>query len=40
MLAEELGLDPGPELRRLEAAILIQDPTLGRARSGCISEGG
>jgi predicted ATPase/DNA-binding SARP family transcriptional activator len=28
VLAEELGLDPGPELRRLEAAILAQDPTL------------
>ena len=27
-LAEELGLDPGPELRRLEAAILAQDPSL------------
>src|SRR5581483_4250253 len=28
LLAEELGLDPGPELRRLEAAILAQDPNL------------
>jgi predicted ATPase/DNA-binding SARP family transcriptional activator len=28
LLAEELGLDPGPQLRRLEAAILGQDPTL------------
>ena len=28
ILAEELGLEPGPELRRLEAAILAQDPTL------------
>ncbi|HEX4818878.1 MAG TPA: BTAD domain-containing putative transcriptional regulator [Acidimicrobiales bacterium] len=28
VLAEELGLDPGPELRRLEAAILAQDPVL------------
>ncbi|MEV5408741.1 BTAD domain-containing putative transcriptional regulator [Thermopolyspora sp. NPDC052614] len=27
-LAAELGLDPGPELRRLEAAILAQDPSL------------
>ena len=27
-LADELGLDPGPELRRLEAAILTQDPSL------------
>jgi predicted ATPase/DNA-binding SARP family transcriptional activator len=27
-LAEELGLDPGPELRRLESAILAHDPSL------------
>ncbi|MBW3649469.1 MAG: AAA family ATPase [Actinobacteria bacterium] len=27
-LREELGLDPGPELQRLEAAILRQDPAL------------
>ena len=27
-LAEELGLEPGPELRRLEAAVLAQDPSL------------
>ncbi|MDQ3898188.1 MAG: winged helix-turn-helix domain-containing protein, partial [Actinomycetota bacterium] len=27
-LAEELGIDPGPELRRLEAAVLAQDPQL------------
>ncbi|MFG1862783.1 BTAD domain-containing putative transcriptional regulator [Microbispora bryophytorum] len=27
-LAEELGLDPGPALRRLEQAILAQDPAL------------
>ena len=27
-LADELGLDPGPELRHLEAAILAQDPSL------------
>jgi predicted ATPase/DNA-binding SARP family transcriptional activator len=27
-LAEELGLDPGPELRRLEAAILAHDASL------------
>jgi predicted ATPase/DNA-binding SARP family transcriptional activator len=27
-LADELGLDPGPEIRRLERAILDQDPTL------------
>src|SRR5215470_7589495 len=28
-LAEELGLEPGPELRRLEAAVLAQDSSLG-----------
>jgi predicted ATPase/DNA-binding SARP family transcriptional activator/tetratricopeptide (TPR) repeat protein len=28
VLAEELGLDPGPELRHLESAILSQDPSL------------
>jgi predicted ATPase/DNA-binding SARP family transcriptional activator len=28
ILAEELGIEPGPELRRLESAILAQDPSL------------
>jgi DNA-binding SARP family transcriptional activator len=28
VLAGELGLEPGPELRRLEAAVLAQDPSL------------
>jgi DNA-binding SARP family transcriptional activator/class 3 adenylate cyclase/WD40 repeat protein len=28
LLADELGIEPGPELRRLEAAILAQDPSL------------
>jgi predicted ATPase/DNA-binding SARP family transcriptional activator len=28
VLGDELGLDPGPELRQLEAAILAQDPSL------------
>jgi YVTN family beta-propeller protein len=28
LLAEELGLEPGPELRGLEKAILVQDPSL------------
>jgi hypothetical protein len=27
-LVEELGIEPGPELRRLERAILVQDPAL------------
>jgi predicted ATPase/DNA-binding SARP family transcriptional activator len=31
-LAEELGLDPGEELRRLERAVLNQDPALIPAR--------
>src|SRR5215469_10770342 len=29
VLAGELGLEPGPELRRLEAAVLAQDSSLG-----------
>ena len=29
VLGEELGLDPGPELRELEARILAHDPALG-----------
>lgn len=29
MLADELGIDPSPELQRLEQAILRQDPELG-----------
>jgi DNA-binding SARP family transcriptional activator len=31
VLSEELGLDPGPALTRLEAAILAQDPSLDGA---------
>lgn len=35
LLAEELGVDPSPELQRLERAILTQDPELGTpARRG------
>ena len=34
ILGEELGLDPGPELRRLEAAILAQDPSLDVTATG------
>jgi DNA-binding SARP family transcriptional activator/streptogramin lyase len=33
MLAEELGLDPGPELQALEKAILVHDPSLAPPRS-------
>jgi DNA-binding SARP family transcriptional activator len=28
LLVDQLGVDPGPELRRLEAAIVAQDPSL------------
>ncbi|MEU4658920.1 BTAD domain-containing putative transcriptional regulator [Streptomyces sp. NPDC023723] len=28
LLADELGIDPGPRLRRLEAGVLAQDPVL------------
>ena len=28
LLVDELGVEPGPELRRLEAAVLAQDPSL------------
>jgi len=31
LLADELGLDPGPELQRLEKAILVQDASLAAA---------
>ena len=34
VLADELGLEPGPELRRLEAAILAQEPSLDWRPSG------
>jgi DNA-binding SARP family transcriptional activator/WD40 repeat protein len=33
LLAEELGADPGPGLREMEAAILAQDPALDLAAS-------
>ncbi|GAA1976356.1 AfsR/SARP family transcriptional regulator [Kitasatospora viridis] len=33
-LAEQLGLDPGPELRRLEARMLAQDPGLADPAPG------
>ena len=32
VLVERTGLDPGPELQRLETAILLQDPALDAAR--------
>ena len=33
VLAEELGIDPSPELQRLQQAILVQDPALEAAAS-------
>jgi predicted ATPase/DNA-binding SARP family transcriptional activator len=33
VLGEELGLEPGPELRRLEAAILVQEPDLAAVQA-------
>ena len=32
-MAEDLGIEPGPELRELEAAVLRHDPSLGAPRS-------
>jgi len=32
-LAEDLGVDPSPEVRAMEQAILTQDPTLTRAKA-------
>lgn len=32
VLADRTGLEPGPELRRVETAILLQDPSLDAAR--------
>jgi DNA-binding SARP family transcriptional activator len=34
VLAEELGIDPAPELQRLHQAILVQDPALEAAPPG------
>ena len=38
ILGEELGLEPGPELRDLEARILQQDPTLGPSSTGVFTK--
>jgi predicted ATPase/DNA-binding SARP family transcriptional activator len=38
VLADELGLEPGPELRDLEARILRQDPSLGPSSRGVLSQ--
>ncbi|HEY3182522.1 MAG TPA: BTAD domain-containing putative transcriptional regulator [Gaiellaceae bacterium] len=38
-LVDELGVEPGPELQRLQRAILAQDPTLvGPARAAAVPE--
>lgn len=34
LLGEELGLEPGPDLKALEEQILLQDPRLGPERAG------
>ena len=44
LLAQELGIEPGPEIRRLEEQILLQDPALdlvdlGSAPSQSVSPG-
>ncbi len=40
VLADELGLEPGPELRRVESAILTQDPSLDAPAVTAQSSGG
>jgi hypothetical protein len=35
-LADELGIEPGPELRALQAAVLGQDPSLAIPRRGAV----
>lgn len=40
LLVDELGLEPGPELRRLEHAILTADPALDPPFAGSRSSGG
>jgi DNA-binding SARP family transcriptional activator/WD40 repeat protein/energy-coupling factor transporter ATP-binding protein EcfA2 len=40
VLVDELGIEPGPDLRRLEAAILAQDPSLDVTRPGPGTEPG
>src|SRR3954453_24055783 len=36
LLGEELGLEPGPELRRLESPILAHDPTLAAPQAAAV----
>ena len=40
VLADELGVDPGPELRRLESAVLSQDPALDAPATGYAASDG
>jgi predicted ATPase/DNA-binding SARP family transcriptional activator/tetratricopeptide (TPR) repeat protein len=40
VLSGELGVDPGPELRRLEAAVLAQDPALDLPAAPPLAAGG
>ena len=37
MLSEDLGLDPSPEIRRLEEQILLHDPRLQRRPHGAVA---
>ena len=39
VLVGELGVDPGPELRRLEAAVLAQDPALDLPAAPPVADG-
>jgi len=39
ILVEELGIDPGAELRRLQAAVLAQDPGLDLPATGAAAAG-
>ena len=39
-LADELGVDPSPDLKRLEAAVLAQDPTLEHTLSAPFAPAG
>lgn len=40
LLGEELGIDPGPDLRRLEQAVLDQDPSLDLPATAPVSQAG
>lgn len=38
-LVEDLGLEPGPQLRRLEAAVLAQDPAVALLAAASVVTG-